>query len=196
MAITTETIKALRDKTGISIMQCKKALEEAGGDTEKAIIILRKQGAATALKKGDRTLNAGVIASYVHSNSRVGAMIELGCETDFVSGNAEFKSLAYDIAMHIAASNPEYLKKEDVTEEMKQKAMDAFKKEVEGKPDDMKAKILEAKLASYLQDKVLLDQAFIKNPELTIADLINGAIQKFGEKTEIIRYVRFGLLEQ
>lgn len=194
--ITTETIKELRAKTGISIMQCKKALEEAGGDMEKAIIILRKQGAAGALKKGDRTLGAGLIASYVHSNGRVGAMVELGCETDFVSGNAEFKQLAYDIAMHVAATNPEFLKSEDVSDEMKQKAMEAFKNEVEGKPEDMKQKILEGKLASYLKDKVLMDQSFIKNPDLTIADLVTHAIQKFGEKTEIIRFTRFGLLEQ
>ncbi len=177
-------------------MQCKKALEEAGGDMEKAIIILRKQAGAGALKKGDRTLGAGIISAYVHANGRVGAMIELGCETDFVSGNAEFKQLAYDIAMHIAASNPEFLKAEDVSEDMKKKAMEAFQNEVEGKPEDMKQKILEGKLASYLKDKVLLDQPFIKNPELTIGDLVTGAIQKFGEKTEIIRFTRFGLLEQ
>lgn len=193
MAITTEQIKELRDKTGISVMQCKKALEEAGGDMEKAIIILRKQGAATALKKGDRTMNAGTIAAYIHSNGAVGTMVELGCETDFVSGNSEFKALAYDIAMHIAATNPEFVRMEEVTEEVKKKVAEVFQKEVEGKPANMKAQILDGKLQAYFKDKVLMEQQFIKNPELTIADLINTAVQKFGEKTEIIRFTRFAL---
>lgn len=195
MAITTEQIKELRDMTGISVMQCKKALEEAGGDMEKAVIILRKQGAAAAAKKGDRTLGAGIIASYVHSNGKLGVMVELGCETDFVSGNPEFKTLAYDIAMHIAASNPEFLKKEEINEDVKQKATEVFAKEVEGKPENMKAQILEGKLDAYFKDKVLLEQPFIKNPDVTVGELINGAVQKFGEKTEITRFVRFGLFQ-
>lgn len=195
MAITTEQIKELRDMTGISVMQCKKALEEAGGDMEKAIIILRKQGAAAAAKKGDRTLGAGIIASYVHSNGKLGVMVELGCETDFVSGNPEFKTLAYDIAMHIAASNPEFLKKEEINEDVKQKATEVFAKEVEGKPEEMKAQILQGKLDAYFKDKVLLEQPFIKNPEITVGELINTAVQKFGEKTEITRFVRFGLFQ-
>ncbi len=195
MAITTEQIKELRDMTGISVMQCKKALEEAGGDMEKAVIILRKQGAVAAAKKGDRTLGAGIIASYVHSNGKLGVMVELGCETDFVSGNPEFKTLAYDIAMHIAASNPEFLKKEEINEEVKQKATEVFAKEVEGKPEEMKAQILQGKLDAYFKDKVLLEQPFIKNPDVTVGELINGAVQKFGEKTEITRFVRFGLFQ-
>jgi elongation factor Ts len=193
MAITTDQIKELRDKTGISVMQCKKALEEALGDMDKALIILRKQGAASLAKKSDRSLGAGVITSYIHSTGAVGVMLELGCETDFVSGNSEFKALAYDIAMHIAATNPEFTRSEEINEESKSKAKEVFAKEVEDKPEDMKEKILEGKLANYFKERVLMEQPFIKNPDLTIADLITGAVQKFGEKTELVRFVRYSL---
>lgn len=191
--ITTEEVKALRDKTGVSIMQCRKALEEAGGDMEKAIIILQKKGSDIAEKKADRELKAGAIQSYIHGLGNVGAIVELSCETDFVAKNEEFKALAYDIAMHVAATDPEFLRMEDVTEDSKKKAMEVFEKEVEGKPEEMKAKIIEGKLASYFKDKVLLDQEFIKNPELTIRDLVNNATQKFGERIEIRRFVRFSV---
>lgn len=194
--ITTEQIKELRDATGISVMQCKKALEEAGGDKEKALMILRKKSGDVAAKKADRALGASVIVAYVHSNDKVGALVELSCETDFVSKNPEFKALAYDIAMHAAAQNPEFMKKEDVSEEVKQKAMDIFKKEVEGKPKEMQAKIMEGKVNAYFADKILLEQPFIKNPDITINGLIQGAVQKFGEKTELVRFVRFGSLEK
>lgn len=193
MAITTEQIKELRDKTGISVMQCKKALEEAGGDMEKAIIILRKAGAASAAKKSDRSLGAGVIAAYIHGNGSVGVMLELGCETDFVSGNAEFKAVAYDIAMHIAAQNPEFISMDQIDEAAKAKAAEVFAKEVEGKPEDMKAKILEGKLDAYFKERVLMEQPFIKNPDITVGDLVNGAIQKFGEKTQIVRFTRYAI---
>lgn len=194
--ITTEQIKDLRDKTGISVMQVKKALEDAGGDVEKALILLRKKGADIAAKKTERALKSAVIASYIHGLGTVGAMVELACETDFVAKNEEFKNLAYNIAMQVAATNPEYLKMEDISEEAKKKATEVFEAEVVGKPADMKAKILEGKIKSYFKDKVLLEQTYIKNPEQTIKDLIQAAIQKFGENTEVIRYVRFGVLEK
>jgi elongation factor Ts len=194
--VTTDVIKKLRDETGVSVMQCKKALEEAGGDVAKAVVILKKKGADAAAKKADRTLAAGTIASYVHATGTVGAMVEIGCETDFVAKNPEFKQLAYDIAMHIAAAKPEFLKREDITPEARDLAASVFEKETEGKPKDMKEKILEGKLAAYFADRILLDQPFIKNPDLTIAGLIASAVQKFGEKTEIIRFVRFGVLEK
>jgi elongation factor Ts len=193
MAITTEQIKELRDRTGISVMQCKKALEEAGGDMEKAIIILRKAGAANAAKKSDRSLGAGAIVSYIHGTGNVGVLLELGCETDFVSGNADFKAVAYDIAMHIAAQNPEFISTDQIDEAARQKATEVFAKEVEGKPEDMKAQILEGKLAAYFKERVLMEQAFIKNPEITIGELINGAVQKFGEKTQIVRFTRYAI---
>ena len=193
MEITTELIKTLRDQTGVSVMQCKKALEEAGGDMHKAVIILKKRSAETAQKKSDRELGAGVVESYIHSTKTVGAMVELMCETDFVSGNEEFKKLAYDIAMHVAATNPSVLTKEEISEEAKAKALEVFLPEVEGKPEELKAKILEGKLDSFFNEQVLLDQSFIKNGDVTIRGLIEQGTQKFGEKIQITRFVRFSI---
>jgi elongation factor Ts len=194
--ITTDAIKKLRDETGVSVMQCKKALEEAGGDVAKAVVILKKRGADAAAKKSDRILHAGVIASYVHATGNVGAMVELACETDFVAKNPEFKQIAYDVAMHIVASKPEFLKKEDITQEARDLALSVFEKEVAGKAKEMKEKILEGKLTAYFSEHVLLDQPFIKNPDLKISELLAGAVQKFGEKMELVRFVRFGVLEK
>ena len=196
MAITTEQIKELRDRTGVSVMQCKKALEEANGDFDKAIIILRRKGADAVAKKGDRTLGAGTVASYTHAGGSIGAMVELFSETDFVSNNEEFKSLARDIAMQVAATKPEFLKREDISDEARNAAKEVLLKEVEGKPEEMKEKILEGKLKSYFEDKILLEQPFIKNQDLTIEVLISNAVQKFGEKIEIGKFVRFAVSEK
>lgn len=196
MEITTEQIKALRDQTGISVMQCKKALEEVGGDVEKALVILKKKGAEIASKKSDRTLGAGVVVSYIHSTGTIGAMVELMCETDFVSKNEEFKKLAYDIALQVSATNPQFLKKDEIDENARKVATEVFIKEVEGKPENMKAQILEGKLESYFKDLVLLDQSFIKDQNITIAALIDNAVQKFGEKIEVSRYIRYSVLEK
>jgi elongation factor Ts len=193
--ITTEQIKDLRDQTGVSVMQCKKALEEAGGSIEKALVILRKKSGDMASKKADRTFGAGTVQAYIHSTGNVGSVVVLMCETDFVSGNKGFKSLARDIAMHVTASNPKFLKKEDITEEARNIAKEVFIKEVEGKPKEMQDKILEGKLNTYFAEMVLLDQPFIKNPELTIQALIDSAMQKFGEKIAIAKFSRFGLFE-
>lgn len=163
--ITTELVKQLRDKTGISVMQCQKALTETGGDIEKAVALLAQNSAEIAGKKGNRMLGAGVISSYVHATGTVGTMVELLCETDFVAKNEDFVKLARDIAMHVTATNPEYLKAEDV-------------------PAGSKA--LE-------NGAVLLDQPFIKNQEVTITNLIQGAVQKFGEKIELSRFVRYSV---
>lgn len=194
--ITTEQIKELRDATGVSVMQCKKALEESEGSIEKAIIILRKKSGEIAAKKGDRTFGAGTVQGYMHSTGRVGTIVELLCETDFVSGNEEFKALARDIAMHITATNPKFLKKDDITEEAKNIAREVFIKEVEGKPKDIQDKILAGKLDTYFAEIVLLNQPFIKNPDLTIEAIVQAAVQKFGEKIEISRFHRFGVLER
>jgi elongation factor Ts len=191
--ITTELIKELRDMTGLSIMQCKKALEEAGGEISKAVILLQKKGAGIAAKKADRNLGAGRVASYVHSNGNIGALVELLCETDFVAKNEEFGALAYNIAMQIAATNPLYLKMSDIPDSTRMEAQGVFAKEVEGKPEDMKAKILEGKLNAYFKDKVLLEQEYIKNPEITVNVLIEAFIQKFGERTEVGRFTRIGV---
>lgn len=188
-----DQVKKLRDQTGISIMQCKKALEEAGGNTEKALILLQKKGAEIASKKSDRNLGAGVVSAYIHAGGSVGAMVEFLCETDFVSGNEEFKKIAYDIAMQIAATDPQYLSIDDVTPDVKEKAKEVFAREVEGKPEEMKENILAGKIDAYFKDKVLLNQAFIKDPEKTIKDLVDGANQKFGERIEIGEFTRFSI---
>lgn len=195
-AITTEQVKALRDQTGISVMQCKKALEEAGGDMEKALVILRKKSGDLAAKKADRTFGAGAVAAYIHATGRIGAMVELVSETDFVSNNDEFKALARDIAMHVAAANPKFLKKEDIKESDMKAAKEVFSEEVKDKPKAMREKILEGKLAGYFGDMVLLDQPFVKNAETTIRGLIDAAMLKFGEKIEVARFTRFAVLEK
>lgn len=193
--ITTEQIKELRELTGISVMQCKKALEEAEGDKERALLILRKKSSAIAEKKGDRELGAGVVEAYIHSNKTVGAMVELSCETDFVARNEEFVAMARDIAMHITATNPEYLDESEITDDVKAKVIDMFKKEVEesGKPADIQAKMMEGKLAGYFGERTLLAQSFVKNPDLTIKQLIDGGVQKFGEKIQVARFSRFAV---
>lgn len=193
MAITIEQIKELRDQTGVSIMQCKKALEEAGGDQKKAIVILKKKGSDIASKKGDRELKAGVISAYVHGNGTAGAMVELFSESDFVSNHADFKAMAYDLAMHVVAFNPEFLKREDITEEATEQAKAVFAKDVEGKPKEMKDKIMQGKLDAYFGERIFLDQPFVKNPDIKVSELISGAVQKFGERIEIGRFVRFSL---
>ena len=186
--ITSEQVKDLRDLTGISIMQCRKALEEANGDMEKAKTFLRKKGADIAAKKADRTLGAGRIAAYVHSSGNVAAMVELSCETDFVAKNEEFYNVARDIAMQIVATDPKYLKVEDINEEEREKMKEVFLVEVDqSKPVEIKEKIITGKLDAYFNEQVLLEQVFIKNDEFKIKDLIQGVIQKFGEKTEIRR---------
>jgi len=193
MAITTEQIKELRSATGVSIMQCKKALEEVDGDIEKAQILLRKLSKKAADKKADRELGSGVVSSYIHGEGSVGAMVELLCETDFVSKNEGFLELARDLAMHIAASAPAYIRESDIAEADQTKATEIFKEEVADKPAEMQEQILEGKLAAYFADKTLVKQNFIKNPEKTIEQLIEEGIQKFGEKIEIGRMSRFSI---
>lgn len=195
MEITTEQIKELRDATGVSVMQCKKALEEAEGDMEKAKIVLRKASAKSASKKADRELGAGIVASYIHAGGSVGAMVELLCETDFVSKNEGFQELAREIAMQVAATDPEFIRSEDIDEEAKKKAEEIFAEEAEGKPEDIKSKIIEGKLDSYFGEKTLLNQDYIKDPEKTINTLIEEGTQKFGEKIDIGRISRFSVLQ-
>lgn len=193
MDISTSRVKELRDQTGISIMQCRKALEEAGGDMEKAVILLQKQSKSIATKKSDRTLGSGVVASYIHGAGSVGTMVELLCETDFVAKNEEFKAMARDIAMHIAASNPEFLKATDISEEAKKKVAEVLEDEVKDKPADMREKILEGKMNAYFSERILLDQPFVKDQNIKVGQLIESAIQKFGERMEVGRFVRFSI---
>lgn len=189
MEITTDTIKELREATGVSVMQCKKALEEASGDVAKATVILKKHSAASALKKADRSLSAGMIGSYTHDGG-IGAMVLLSCETDFVAKNPEFGALARELAMHVAATNPSYTTTGEIPSEARQAAVAVFQKEIADKPAEMQEKILEGKLSSYFRDQVLLDQFFIKDESKTVRDLLNAAAQKFGERVEVTRFVR------
>ena len=188
--ITAEHIKALRDKTGVSISECKKALEEAQGDEAKALEVLMARAAASVGKKADRVLGAGAVASYLHGTGQVGAMVLLSCETDFVSKNEEFVALARDVAMQVAATDPKYSTIDEVPEEARRAATEVFQKEVAGKPAEMQAKILEGKMTSYFQDQVLLDQPFIKDETKTMRTLLNEATQKFGERVEVSRFAR------
>lgn len=189
--ISLDQVKELRDETGISVMQCRKALEDAGGDKEKALILLRKKGAEISAKKSDRSLGAGIVSAYIHSNGLIGSMVELACETDFVAKNEEFVKLAHDIAMQISATNPEFRTMDEIVETDKTKAKEIFAEEVVGKPEELKEKILQGKLDAYFKERVLLDQPFIKNQDLTIRQLIDGFVQKFGERIEVSRFSRF-----
>jgi len=193
MEITSAQLKELRDYTGISVMQCKKALEEAGGDMDKAKIILQKKGGEIALKKSDRVLGAGAIGNYVHSTNEVAALVQLSCETDFVSKNPDFVALAKNIAMHVAAQAPLYIRRDEVTPEILEKAKEVFMTEVVGKPAEMQEKILAGKLDAYFKDRILMEQPFIKDNEKTIGDLISNAIQKFGENVVITNISRIAL---
>jgi elongation factor Ts len=185
MEITSTHIKELRDQTGISVMQCKKALEEAGGDMEKALIILKRKRSEAADKKADRVLAAGTVGSYVHNTNEVAALVVLSCETDFVSKNEEFTALAREIAMHVAAQNPKFISREEVDASAIEKAKEVFASEIVGRPADMVEKILEGKLNSYFKEQILLEQPFIKNPDTTVGDMVKGAVQKFGENINV-----------
>lgn len=189
MEITTQSIKELRDRTGVSVMQCKKALMEAEGDLAKAEVVLKKHSAASAEKKADRSLAAGAIGYYIHDGA-VGAMVLLSSETDFVAKNPEFVALAREIAMQVAATNPAFTSSDEISLEAKEAATSVFLKEVADKPKEMQEKILEGKLASYFRDQVLLEQPFIKEESKTVRDLLNEATQKFGERVEVSRFAR------
>ena len=190
MEITSAQLKELREKTGISVMQCKKALMEAEGDMDKAVIILKKKRSEAAEKKSDRELGAGAVGSYVHNTNEVAALVLLACETDFVSKNEEFIALAKDIAMHVAATDPKYVSKDQLPAEAIEKAKEVFAAEVADKPAEMQEKIMEGKLASYFKDQILMEQDFIKNPDMTIGEMVTGAVQKFGEICSIENFSR------
>jgi len=189
--VSMEDVKKLREATSVSIMQCKKALEEADGDIEKAKVLLRKISAQVADKKGDRELGAGTVGVYSHQGGGIAGVVVLSCETDFVAKNEDFVALAYDIAMHVAAMVPSFITRDDVKDEDIAAAKAVFKEEVADKPEEIQEKILEGKLNSYLKEKVLMEQDFVKNGDQTIAQLISEATQKFGERVVITRAERF-----
>ena len=190
---STELIKQLRDETGVSIMQCKKALEESGQDIEQAKIALRKISAQISAKKSDRELGSGVVQAYIHAGNSVAGVVVLACETDFVAKNEEFVKVAYDIAMHVAAIAPEFLSRDEVTEDATSAAQKLFEEEASDKPEEMREKIIEGKMNSFLKEKVLLEQPFVKNGDITVQGLLNEATQKFGERIEISEISRFAV---
>ena len=190
-----EQIKNIREKTGAGVVDVKKALDEANGDESKAIEILRKKGQEKANKKSERTAKEGIVAAYIHSNNKVGALIELFCETDFVALNEDFKALARDIAMHVTASNPKYLKPEDVPQDLVEKEKEIWTAQLqnEGKPEKMFEKILEGKEKKFREELALFSQPFVKNPEITVKVLLEENVGKIGENIQIGRFSRFEL---
>ena len=197
MEITSELVRTLRDKTGAGMMDCKKALTESGGSMDKAIEILRKKGAATAEKRADRATNQGVVEAYIHAGGRIGTLVELNCETDFVAKTDDFKALAREIAMQIAAMNPSYINRDQVPSDILEREMEIYKTHArnEKKPEQVIDKIAQGRLEKYYQENCLLDQTFIKDSGKTIKDLILDTTSKTGEKITVRRYQRFHLGE-
>jgi len=193
--ITAKEIAALRAKTGLGMMECKKALVEADGSEEKAIEILRKKGAAKAEKRADRETNNGVVDSYIHAGGKIGVLVEVLAETDFVAKNEEFKAFAHDVALHVAASDPKYISIKEVPESEVAKQKELFRDQVlaEGKPEKIVDKIVEGKMSKYFEEICLLQQPFVKNQDLSINDLLQEMIAKIGENIVISRIVRFEL---
>jgi elongation factor Ts len=186
-------IKELRELTGAGMMEIKNALNEAGNDKTKAVEILRKKGALKAGKKADRVAKEGLVEAYIHPGSRVGVLLELNCETDFVSRTQDFKTLAKDLALHIAAANPLYVSIDQVPGDVVEKEKEIYKEQVKGKPADVVGKIVEGKLAKYYEESCLLEQPFVKNPDLKIKDLLGQAVGKIGENIQIRRFARYVL---
>lgn len=195
--VTATMVKDLREKTGVGMMQCKQALAESGGDMDRAVEILREKGLASAQKKASRSASQGLIASYIHMD-KLGVLVEVNCETDFVAKTEDFRELAKDVSMHIAAANPTYLNPEDVPDEVIQKEREIARAQITGKkPENIVEQILEGKLKKFFEDTCLTEQVFVKDPEgkQKIKDLITGKVAKLGENIVIRRFARFALGE-
>lgn len=188
-----DRIKQLRDQTNLSVMACKRALERSGGDIETALLLLRKESARTAEKKAERAVSDGVIGVYQHSNRRIGAMVEVRCETDFVAKNEEFRVVVHNIAMHIAALNPQFVSEEEIPSELLNRVRTLIQEEIGdvNKPEAIRQQIIDGKLEHYKKEIVLLNQQYIKNQDQTIGAYVQEAIQKFGENIRIVRFSRF-----
>jgi len=191
--ISAEMVKQLREKTGAGIMDCKQALSECDIDIDKAVDFLRKKGLATAAKRAGRAMTEGIIQSYIHMGGKLGVLVEIGCETDFVAKNEDFQEFAKNIAMHIAAANPLGINAEDVPEDVINKEKEIYRAQAleMGKPENMIDKIAEGKLNKFIKESCLLNQAYVRDPQMTIADLLNELIAKIGENITIKRFARF-----
>ena len=192
MSISAQDVKALRDRTGAGMMDCKKALEETNGDMEAAIDFLRAKGAAKAAKRAAKSANEGTIGSYLHFGGKIGVMVELNCETDFVAKTDDFTQLAKDLAMHVAASNPIAVSPDDIDPEIVKREKGVFLEQVknEGKPDHIAEKIVEGKLRKFFEESSLLKQPFVKDPQKSVEELITEVSAKTGEKIEVARFTR------
>jgi len=193
MDITASMVKELRERTGVGMMDCKNALKESDGNIERAIDLLREKGLAAAAKRSGRVASEGVVEAYIHGNGRIGVLLEVNCETDFVARNETFRSFVKDIAMHIAATNPTYITKEEVSADAieKEKAILRAQALNEGKPEKIIEKMVEGRISKYYEENCLLEQAFIKDPDLKVVDILNNLTAKIGEKISIRRFTRY-----
>jgi elongation factor Ts len=197
MEITAQMVKELREKTGAGMMDCKEALAKAKGDAEKAVEILRKKGLSRAAKRAGRIAQEGAVGSYIHMGGKIGVLVEVNCESDFVARNEDFQTFVKDIAMHVAASNPLYLEKEDVTEEVLEKERKIYREQAQesGKPDKVIDKIVEGKLSKFYTEVCLLEQPYIKDTDIDVRTHLNNTIAKIGENIVIRRFARYHLGE-
>ena len=193
MKITSQMVKELRDKTNAGMMDCKRALGETEGDLEKAVDLLRQKGLAVAAKRADRATSEGIVECYIHAGGKLGVMVEVGSETDFVAKTDDFQAFAKDIAMHVAAVSPVAVTREEVPAEMVEREKEIYINQAKdsGKPDNIIEKIVSGKIEKYLSEICLMDQKFVKNPDLTIQDLLNELIAKMGENISVKRFARF-----
>jgi len=197
MDITTEKVKELRQRTGIGVMECKEALQESGGDIEKAILVLRKKGYARAKEKMSRETAEGIIGSYIHLNGRIGVLVEVNCESDFVARNQEFQELVKNLTLHIAASKPRYISAEDIPTQVLEQEKDIIREQFKDskKPPEVVEKIIQGKLSKFYQEVCLMDQPYVKDDKVSIRELVASHIAKFGENIRIKRFARFELGE-
>jgi elongation factor Ts len=193
MNISAAQVKELREKTGAPMMDCKQALTEAKGDMEQAVVVLRKKGVSVAAKKATRVTSEGAVASYIHAGGKIGVLVEINCESDFVARTEDFKELVHDIAMHIAASDPKFVRKEDVTPQAYEREKDIYRAQAiaSGKPANIAEKMVEGKMAKFYEEVCLLEQPFIKDQTISIAQLIAAKIGKLGENIAVRRFARF-----
>jgi elongation factor Ts len=195
MEINATLVKELREKTGVGMMQCKKALSEANGDLSAAEKLLRKLGVAAAAKKADRATGEGQVAAYIHTGGKIGVLVEVNCETDFAARSADFQELVKGLAMHVAAAAPRFLEREQVTEDVLAEEREIARAQAlkSGKPDNVLERIVEGKIQKFYAENVLLEQAFVKDPEKTVGQLITDAVSRIGENIRVRRFVRFVL---
>ncbi len=197
MQVTVTMVRELRERTGAPMMECKKALVETDGDPDKAVDVLRKKGVAAAARKAGRVASEGLVHSYIHAGGKIGVLLEVNCETDFVARTDEFQALVKDIAMHIAASDPRFVERQEVTQEILDHEREIYRDQAlqSGKPENIVVRIVDGKMEKFYSEAVLLEQPFVKNPDLTVGELVIGKVTKLGENIKVRRFSRFKLGE-